>query len=344
MSTTPASVILSRITEIEERYDADVLARHGALRDAYDHSIEKLEAVREALRSDPPPREVLTLAVAGSLARREAASISDLDLIIVTSPPRSGEIDVEAIKAWRNDFCDRLKIDRPNATGVFQEPICRNHITQLAGRADEPYGDIAKRVLFLLESDWIYNQDDYKALLGQVADAYSEDVTRDPRKNFVFLLNDVVRYFRSLCVNYEFNKADTDDGKWPIRNVKLRHSRVLMYFSMVATIGGLSREHSAQKIDALKALIDMEPLRRMYVAYQLATDMGYFRIAGAYNSFLHLLSQQTVREELQGVGYEDRYKSPVFSQLKANSDAISAELLRFYEARRRDWDDRSSNI
>lgn len=339
---TPKSVILSDIDEIEKGYNRDVLQRHAALNRAHDHSIETLEMVRTRIRETPPGTEVHTLAIAGSLARMEASDQSDLDLIMTLHPPSSDGTshDHAPIMTWRDKLCEGLSLDKPNRTGVFHKPICRAHIETIAGRSGEPYEDVAKRILFLLESQWLFNQDNYDTLLGTVIDAYAEDVARDPRKNFVFLLNDVVRFFRSLCVNYQFNKADTEDGKWPIRNVKLRHSRVLMYFSMIAAIGALSREHTMQKIEALKELIRMEPLRRLYVAYGLARDPGFFKVAGTYNTFLHLLSQQEIREELAGLEYEGRYNSPAFAQMKANSDALSSELLRFYEARRREWDDR----
>lgn len=338
----PKSVILSDIAEIYDGYPRDVLDRHAALKTAHEFSRRTLDTVRERIRTGPPGTAVHTVAIAGSLARLEASDQSDLDLIISLHPSGPGEAapDPQPIMEWRDSLCDELKLDRPNQSGVFHNPICRSHLAKIAGRSGEPYEDVAKRILFLLESEWLYNQDNYDTLLGEVIDAYSEDVRRDPRKNFVFLLNDVVRFFRSLCVNYQFNKADTEDGKWPIRNVKLRHSRVLMYFSMVAAIGALSRQHTDQKIEALKELIRMEPLRRLYVAYGLARDPGFFKVAGAYNTFLHLLSQSSVREELAGLDYDKRYSSAAFAQLKANSDGLSSELLRFYEARRRDWDDR----
>lgn len=339
---TLTSVILSKIAEIDERYERDVLDRHSALKIAHDHSKTTIDAVREHIRANPPSKDVHTLAIAGSLARLEASDLSDLDLIISLHPPAEGESapDPQPIMDWRDKLCADLGLEPPNKNGVFQHPICRSRIATIAGRSGEAYDDVAKRILFLLESDWLYNQDNYDSLLAEIIDAYSEDVRRDLRKNFVFLLNDVVRFFRSLCVNYQFNKADTEDGKWPLRNIKLRHSRVLMYFSMIAAIGALSREDSEQKIEALKTLIGMEPLRRLYVSYGLARDPGFFKVAGAYNTFIHLLGQKETRDELAGLEYDDRYKSAVFAQLKANSDALSSELLRFYEARRREWDDR----
>ncbi len=82
----------------------------------------------------------------------------------------------------------------------------------------------------LLESRFVFNEKRYGKVLDQIVYNYSDDVINQNNKNFVFLLNDVIRYFRSICVNYQYTKAGTEWGKWPLRNIKLRHSRVLMYF------------------------------------------------------------------------------------------------------------------
>lgn len=342
MRAAPSSVLISQIAEIEGKFDKDVLQRHAAIQGAHTHSEETLKKIREEVSGSPPDSTVYTMATAGSLARLEASQESDLDLIIVTQPPAgaSEEHAHQSIGTWRKDLCDRLKIELPNPTGVFIKPISYDRLTKIAGQSEESYDSVAKRILFLLESQHIYNQDNFTNLRDQIVDAYVADVSADPRKNFVFLLNDVVRFFRSLCVNYQFNKEETQDGKWPIRNIKLRHSRVLMYFSMVAAIGALSRDGSEQKIDALKHLITLPPLKRLYVAYGLSEDRSFFKVAGYYNSFLQLLSKREIRKDLANLDYDKRYESPVFAQLKANSDALSSELLRFYEARRQQWDDR----
>ncbi|MDE7539854.1 hypothetical protein [Gluconobacter sphaericus] len=321
-------------------FKEQVIDRHQALKAARDYSDRRISDIRQVIKnaSHSDNLGIHSLAVAGSLARREASEVSDLDLIITTiSSKPSPDTD---ILVWRDELCDKLKIEKPNPVGVFATPICQTLIESISGGADEHYSSVAKRVLFLLESEWLFNETNYNALLNKIVDAYAIDVTADPRKNFVFLLNDVVRFFRALCVNYQHTKSETSDGKWPLRNVKLRHSRVLMYFSMIAAIGSLSRERSPQKIDALKILVKIPPLERLFVAYQLADDGAFYKVAGFYDTFLALLSNSEVREELKGLDYDDRYKSRYFAQLKANSDALSSELLRFYEARRQVWDDR----
>lgn len=231
-------------------------------------------------------------------------------------------------------------MEKPNPDGVFHAPVARGDLVGLAGGAKEPYGNVAKRVLFLLESKWLSSETANDTLLDEVVATYSDYVKSDPTKHFVFLLNDVIRFFRSLCVNYHFTTDQTPDGKWPIRNIKLRHSRVLMYFSMIAAIGCLSKERSAQKVEALLRLVAMPPLKRLFVAYAISDDYAFAKVAAYYNTFLHTLSNAEHRRELMNLEYADRYASPIFSQLKGNSDALSSELLRFFDARRGHWDDR----
>lgn len=335
------SDLIARLNAAADLYDNAVLARHAELRVAQDNSEATLAKIRQHLLDVPPAPDlgIDVLAVAGSLARREASSLSDIDLIITTTE-QTNDAGADAIVKWREELCEALGIDAPNPHGVFHHPINRASLVSIAGASNERYDHTSKRILFLLESAPVSNETAYGALLDQVIDRYAEDVASDPSKNFVFLLNDVVRYFRLLCVNYQQVKTETPDGKWPLRNIKLRHSRVLMYFSMIAALGLLSRERCADKVDALKLLVRMPPLKRLFVSYKMADDNCFYRVAGLYDTFIALLSKQKTRAALMAVDYETRYASSIFSQLKANSDAFAAELMRFYDARRNYWDER----
>lgn len=330
--------MLSELDPIADRYRAEVLSRYPAIADAETFSLETLRKTRQAISDNPPPETVKILAAAGSLARLEASEESDLDLIIIT---RDGAtVDEDTLSAWRDGLCDRLKIERPNPNGVFIKSTPYGQVVSIAGYAEEHYSDVAKRVLTVLESEWLFGDNDYQQLLDEVLDCYGQDVKSNPHKVFLFLLNDVIRFFRALCVNYQHTKSETNDGKWPIRNLKLRHSRVLMYFSMVAAIGSLSPREAADKVETLRLLIAMPPLRRLHAAYALSGDAGFDRVAELYNRFLARLSDKTVRDELKGLEYENRYGSELFKELKTNSDELATELARFYETRRGEWNEK----
>jgi predicted nucleotidyltransferase len=333
--------MLERIKILSDQYDSEIIARYHSLKNNVSQSRERLkhlsaEMVESAISSED---SIETVAVAGSYARLEASTLSDFDVLVVLNN------DTDQDKAHRTvlDFIESKGHPAPNPKGVFAKPLTVENLMSVAGGTHETYGDLSRRILLLLESRPVYNKDKYDLLMEKLINTYASDVIEQEgrkTKNFVFLLNDIIRYFRTICVNYQYTKEVTEWGKWPIRNIKLRHSRVLMYFSLVASLGVLSIHFEDDKVEVLSKLIEAEPLRRLYIAYNLAGDTGFFRVAGYYNVFLDSLNNDGVRKSLGQIDYNDRYASREFAILKANSDAFAAELLRFLDARRGAWSDR----
>ena len=123
---------------------------------------------------------------------------------------------------------------------------------------------------------------------------YGRDVEGDPRKNYVFLLNDLIRYFRTICVNYHHAK-ETEVEKWPTRNIKLRHSRLVMYVSLVAMLGVLSTYREEDKNERLCEFLRLTPLQRLHRAYLEVGDTGFYKVAGSYDVFLGFMNDPKAR-------------------------------------------------
>ena len=90
----------------------------------------------------------------------------------------------------------------------------------------------------------------------------------------------------------------------------------------------------------------MTPLERLAYVYVENQDWAFFRVAGLYDVFLRNLNDPKIGDLLQpvrGVGaadYEERLASAHYANLKANSDGLVAELLRFVWSRRGVWSER----
>ena len=333
----------------EGLYRAEVLGRYEAIRINHAHSLEVLARTRDAFAASSLATldGLVSVGVCGSYARLEGSGSSDMDVLVVVSDDLPDE-EATRVHGQVVGLMGDLGHDAPNPRGVFAAPTRRSRLLTIAGASLESYQDLSKRVLMLLESTPILYADRYVPIVDGLVDVYAQDVIesglaveggRRLNKNFVFLLNDV-RYFRTICVNYQWTTSETEDGKWPIRNVKLRHSRVLIYMSMVASLGCLSDQRDGDKVDLLKRLVALEPLRRLHACYELSGDPNFFRVAGFYDVFLRSLNRPKVRDTLTGIEYQDRYANADFTVLKANSDAFAAELLRFVMSKRGIWTDR----
>jgi predicted nucleotidyltransferase len=297
--------------------------------------------------------DIETIAVAGSIGRMEASpDVSDADLIVVL---REG-IDLESDQAtdiyesvW--EALAPLKIPKPKLTGVFARPTSKSQLESSIGKSDEKLDVFGKRLLMLLESQPVFNDKGYEDLIEYIVRRYARKyVAHDSKKEWTLLLNDLIRYFRSLAVNYQWD-FDNETEKWAIRNVKLRHSRLVMYSGLLFLLGEASKQRD-NKVDWLLQRLKMTPLERMAWVYEQNEDWNFYRVTGLYNTFLFYLNQPEVRKKLNfnpeelsseqdlDSSYEQRYDVPEFALLKANSDALVAELCRFIFSCRSSWTER----
>jgi hypothetical protein len=320
------------------------LAAFPALSDNWNRSRERIDQIRSCLNGAGLPRAVRTLAVAGSLGRMEYGESSDCDLLVVlTDAAKQNPAIANDAYACVWYALEPLNLEPPKATGTFASPTSEQHLCDKrnVGAPDEDLRVLAKRLLLLLETQPVYD-DQYDALVAGVVQSYAEGyVDKDPRKEWVFLLNDLMRYFRSLCVNYQWDFR-IEPTKWPLRNTKLRHSRLAMYGGLLMLLGQCSLEKS-DKITWLRSRLKMTPLERIAWTYATNEDGRIGELLGYYEYFLAQISRSEVRDALKAAtpdSYEKRYENPHYKALKENSDKFVAELLRFTLSRHGTWSPR----
>jgi hypothetical protein len=113
-----------------------------------------------------------------------------------------------------------------------------------------------------------------------------------------FLLNDVIRYWRTICVDFEFKTADANKPR-AIRLIKLRLSRMLLYFAGVAAIRETAGKNAASKRATLAHLLAKPPVERLCEVF------GIEHMAGAlacYATFLNAIDLPEVRGRLDANG------------------------------------------
>jgi hypothetical protein len=112
-----------------------------------------------------------------------------------------------------------------------------NIIHQIGGQNDTNK-NTTQRILLLLESAAIgkHNQA-YGRVIRGVIDRYLEEdnhlLTEDASRYRVprFLLNDIVRFWRTMAVDFASKQRDRAGDGWGLRNTKLKMSRKLIFAS-----------------------------------------------------------------------------------------------------------------
>jgi predicted nucleotidyltransferase len=305
------------------------------LKQNWDISYNNLKKINHDLNTQFGNDESFSIVVAGSYGRMEASIESDLDYIIITEGVQ--QIDIKQIRNKITEIINDYKIPRPKDTGVFAETRSKSNIINVIGDSNDDLVSLAQRLLLIMETKSIYNEELFRNTIDEILKKYLEYVIEDPRKEAVFLLNDLIRYFRSIAVNYQYNFWK-DNSKWTIRNVKLRHSRVLIYAGLLLLILNASKNRT-DKYNYIFNNVFLTPIEKIISVYIDNNDYNYYKLLGAYNLFLGNMNDNKVRQGLQ-VDYHERYNNPYYSELKVTSDAFQCELYRFINSQRGNWSEK----
>jgi predicted nucleotidyltransferase len=145
----------------------------------------------------------------GSVARGEATPHSDLDIFIVSkgssSDPGLTRLDEILLKADLIQTVKKLGYPPFSGDGEY---LTRHFIPDLVGALGQPHDDVnntfTARLLLLLESKSLLEKEVYDEAIGDVVAKYWKDYP-DHKGDFqpAFLANDILRMWRTFCVNYE---------------------------------------------------------------------------------------------------------------------------------------------
>jgi hypothetical protein len=211
----------------------------------------------------------------GSFGRGEASSHSDLDLFIVGKNRTDGQkgsllrpLDEICLKAELIGVTRRLGFPDFTDDGRYLTQYSVADFTKTLGTPeDDVTNTFTARLLLLLESHPLAEPTVYDEVLEDVIAAYWRDY-EDHSGNFMpaFLANDILRLWRTFCVNYEARTARVPDekkAKGKLKNYKLKHSRLLTCYSAVLFLLAMFRlNHTVSPADAL-TMIGLAPTERL---------------------------------------------------------------------------------
>jgi predicted nucleotidyltransferase len=291
-----------------------------------------------------------SLVVFGSLARGEWTSGSDLDwTYLIDGEANSDHLAiVQQIQSLLQLKGNKKKFRPPGRTGTFGNMAFSHDIIHQIGGQNDTNKNTTWRILLLLESRVIgKNTEAYERVIRAVIGRYlaedSHPLTHDSKRYRVprFLFNDIVRFWRTMAVDFASKQRDRAGEGWGLRNAKLRMSRKLIFASGLLVCFGahldlvlqskISTDKNGIKLHLLQHLRDQVKLSPLEV---LAKSMALYRIPKSiskelfesYARFLKLLDDRDARKKLENLRSEDSRTDPTFKRVREISQSFEHAL------------------
>ncbi|MFJ4385989.1 DUF294 nucleotidyltransferase-like domain-containing protein [Pseudomonas sp. NPDC089408] len=300
------------------------------LRKRFEYSCKVIDSLRRALKETVAPlvgQSPLTVVAVGSYGRREASCVSDIDFFIV----HDGRLPDERLEAILNQVnahvrplsqrgeSDHAKFGR-DALSLYSSLSCH------MGWKRESSTALTRRMLLLLEGC---------SLFGDAAhDHWKNDLLRRyvPGEQGTglsrFMLNDLVRYYRTLMANFEEKQAE---GKaWGVRNIKLQFSRKLLFIGGIVVIAEAFGLPAHARVRRFEYLLAHTPLQRLATIGQ--SNEHTEQLFEWYAVFLKLISSAHYRQHLDQLSAAHASADPVYREIKAIGNAFSEKLEQWLRA------------
>lgn len=288
-----------------------------------------------------------SLVVFGSLARGEWTEGSDLDWSLLVD----GQVVPDHSDVVRK-IAGALSPTTvaPGPTEVFGGLTFSHDLVHFIGGGNDSNTNTTRRILLMLESmslgDDLVRERVLKALLNRYI---GEDLLYHAPERFDvprFLLNDYVRYWRTMAVDSAQKRRDRAD-KWALRNIKLRLSRKLIFVSGLWACLSCHLHPSdelntaRQTNDRAAVTADMTTLLMQFTAQSPLATMAAALLRhgaldaardvfGGYESFLTILSDATNREHLRTLKAEDASADALFRQARDAASRFQVGLEKFF--------------
>jgi predicted nucleotidyltransferase len=245
----------------------------------------------------------------GSFGRNEASLHSDLDLFIAGRDDKGGlrllrRLDEIRIKADLIEATQRLGIPDFSGDGEYLKHYTVGELVRTLGTPEDDVSNtFTARLLLILESRPLLEAAVYDDILGIVIAAYWKDYEKYKNEFMpAFLANDILRMWRTFCVNYEARTSKEppkQKAKRKLKNFKLKHSRLLTcYSALLYLLAIYTRQKTVRPSDAF-AMTKLTPTARLeWILDQSALRKSHSKIKKLIKCYEGFLAGTDAAEEV----------------------------------------------
>lgn len=245
-----------------------------------DRRLAELRSSLEPLNTTLDGQPICVYAT-GSYGRGEAWPGSDIDLFFLFDDRgKHDELPFLSFIKLTSALISRTEaMGFPpfSGDGKFLEVRNVSAIERVLGSPDDDSTNaFTARLLLLLESTPVYDAELYRDLLAAIVGFYYRDFEgHDGDFAPNFLINDILRFWRTLTLNYEHDRLKLKLGrlvgeererrkaKSALKNYKLKFSRMATCFSMVANLASEPTPVTAETVLDLCTLTPTERFARL---------------------------------------------------------------------------------
>jgi predicted nucleotidyltransferase len=296
--------------------------------------------------------DTASLVVFGSLARGEWTSGSDLDWTYLVDGQANSDHLLIAQDIYRvlKEHEDRFPL--PGQTGIFGNLAFSHEIVHQIGGQSDTNRNTTQRVLLLLESLAVGREAKahdrvIKAVINRYLEEDNHLLTGDGKRYRVprFLLNDIVRFWRTMAVDFASKQRDRGGKGWGLRNAKLRMSRKLIFASglllcfschldpelqtTISTAKDVIKQNLVNHIREFVRQSPLEVVARCLPLY-LVPDTTQRDLFAAYSQFLELLDDEESRKHLDALRAENSRTDLTFNKVKKISSVFEHCLDKIF--------------
>jgi predicted nucleotidyltransferase len=327
----------------------------GYLAAARERAVKERRRLQSALRDlDGADSSIV---VFGSLGRDEFTVGSDVDwTLLVDGIADPAHFDT-ALEIRRR--LEKLGHEPPGREGIFGNLAFSHNLIHQIGGEDDSNSNTTRRILLLSESQVIGRREAHERTLHNILHRYlyedrglwyGSGEFRIPR----FLLNDIVRYWRTMAVDFAYKQRTRGNEGFALRNIKLRMSRKLIFISGMLACFSCHLDLTPEEkelffgskavqpvVDHLQKTLSLPPLQ--LIAKVLLKHEDLWPPASAlfstYDTFIGMLADESLlssgmtrRKHLDKLPVEELEDDEVFQEARELShrfrDAVHDIFLR----------------